>query len=116
MTTAWLDLPGPPPGQMWCIACAMFGKALVNNQMAAAVATLAADGKDEHVRLQPVVPHLEPATVRGLCPQLQELGVIDLCWTHLAGVEIQEVSALDPRFNGAGNAMPLPPGFKRGRG
>jgi hypothetical protein len=98
------------------MACAMLGKALVNNQMAAAVAKLAADGKDQEVRLKPVVPHLEPATVRGLCPQLQELGILELCWTHLAGIEIKEVSALDPRFNGAGNAVPLPPGLRGGRG
>lgn len=115
MTIAYLDLPEPPPGRSWCMACAMFGKGLVNIQMADTLAKLAADGKDVEVRLKPVVPHLEPATVRGLCPQLQELGILELCWTHLAGVEIKEVSALDPRFNGAGNAVPVPPGLMRGR-
>jgi hypothetical protein len=65
MTTAWLDLPRPPDGEMWCVACAMFGKARVNNQMAATIARLAEDGKDAHVRLKPPVPPLEVATVRG---------------------------------------------------
>jgi hypothetical protein len=114
MTVAWLDLPDPPPGRMWCQACVMFGKAEVNNAMRETVAKLNADGKDVQVRLKPVIPHLEMASVRGLCGQLQELGMLDLCWTHVAGVEVKEVSALDPRFNGAGSIVP--PGLARGRG
>lgn len=113
MTVAWLDLPEPPPGRSWCMACVMFGKAQVNNQMHEHVARLAADGKDGEVRLQPVVPHLEPATVRGLCSQLQDLGILELCWTHVAGIELKAISPLDPRFNGAGNGAP--PGLRPGR-
>lgn len=115
MTTAWLDMPDPPPGRMWCVACAMFAKAVVNNQMGATIERLAADGKDEHVRLKPIMPHLEPASVRGLCAQLQQLGITDLCWTHLAGLELQIISPLDPRFNGAGNMAPVPPGLLPGK-
>jgi hypothetical protein len=115
MTTAWLDLPDPPPGRMWCVACAMFAKAEVNTAMADTVNKLAANGKNEHVRLKPVIPHLEPASVRGLCGPLQQFGIMDLCWTHLAGFELQVVSPLDPRFNGAGNMAPVPPGLLPGK-
>lgn len=116
MSTVWLDLPDPPPGRMWCMACVMFAKAEINNQMAETVAKLNADGKDAHVRLKPVIPHLEPASVRGLCGGgFDSLGMMDLCWTHVAGIQVQIVSPLDPRFNGAGNMEPVPPGLLRGK-
>ena len=103
MTNVWITLPDPPPGRQWCMACAMFAKAVINDQYGPQILTLAQDGKNEDFELTPAaVPRLEVATVRGLCAQLQQIGIMDLCWTHLAGVAIQQVSPLDPQYQKGG--------------
>jgi hypothetical protein len=112
MTNVWITLPEPPPGRQWCMACAMFAKAVINDQYGPQILTLAKDGKNEDLELAPqVVPHLEPASVRGLCGQLQQLGIMELCWTHLAGVAIQPISPLDPQYQQGG----MPAGLITGR-
>ena len=112
MTRVWRDLPAPPDHKMWCVACVMFGQAQVNREYGEQIKALEQDGKDEDFWFKPKAPHLEVAVVRGICPLLQQLGVLDLCWSHVAGVEIQAISPLDPRFQ-QGNVVS--PGLMPGR-
>lgn len=114
MTNAWIDLPRPPEGQQWCVACVMFAKARINTEYGHQITSLAADGIDEDFVIKPArPPRLEVAVVRGLCAQVQQLGILDLCWTHVAGVQVQAVSALDPAYQK--QPVQIPPGLLRGR-
>jgi len=112
MTYAWIKLPEPPQGRMWCVACVAFGKARINKEYGPQIVALENDGKDENFLFEPQqFPHLELATVRGLCAQLQQFGIVDLCWTHVAGVEVRAVSPLDPAFQ---QGPPVPAGLLKG--
>jgi len=111
MTNTWLAMPEPPGGKQWCVACVMFAKARINSEFGQQIITLAEDGKNEDFELTPArMPRLEVAVVRGLCGQLQQFGILDLCWTHVAGLAVEKISPLDPQYH-----QPVPPGLLRSR-
>lgn len=112
MTRVWIDLPAPPDHKMWCVACVTFGRARINQEYGEQIRALEADGKDEDFWFKPKCPQLEPAVVRGICAPLQQMGILDLCWTHVAGVQVEMISPLDPRFQ-QGNIVP--PGLLPGK-
>lgn len=112
MTRVWIDLPRPPEHRTWCVACVAFGRAWVNQEYGEQIRALESDGKDEDFWFKPRSPHLEAAAVRGVCIPMQGWGVLDLCWTHVTGVEVQAVSPLDPRFQ---QGQPGPPSLLMGR-
>ena len=112
MTRVWMDLPAPPDHKMWCVACVTFGRARINQEYGQQIVALENDGKDEDFWFKPNCPHLETAVVRGICAPLQQLGIMDLCWSHVAGVQIQTVSPLDPQYQKGGAV--IPPGLLRG--
>jgi hypothetical protein len=105
-----IDLPLPPEGGQWCEACAMFLKARINEEHGEQIQKVMADGHD-NLTIRPKIPGgaLQPAAVRGICAELQNFGMLFVCWLHLGGVTVQRVSPLDP-----GGA--LPPGLLKGRG
>jgi hypothetical protein len=106
-----VDLPEPGPGQAWCQACAMFLKQAVNTAHRQRITGALADGKDDVVRIRPKHPagSLQLAAVRGICAELQQFGMLDLCWYHLGGVALVPASSLVP------GQLP-PPGLIKGRG
>ncbi len=112
MTNPWIKMPAPPQGKVWCVACVAFAKAKINDEYGPQMVQLANDGQEGDFWFEPRALHLEPATVRGLCGQLQQLGLVELCWTHVAGIAVQQISPLDPQYQ---QGVPVPPGLLRGR-
>lgn len=111
----FLDPPPPPDGQHWCQACLYRGKGRLLRALAAETEKLLADGNERAEKwfAWDTSIKLYPATVRGLNVELQNLGELDLCFSCLAGIDVERVSPLDPR---KGGSLQLPPGFQRGFG
>lgn len=84
-------LPGPPDGEQWCTACVMFAKGNIDAELQEQYEVLNKDGKDEHKWLAaPLRGYpLQIAVVYGLCAELMQLGILHLCWTHLAGFKVK---------------------------
>jgi len=114
VTNPWIKLPEPPNGRQWCVACVAFARAKMNEEYGPQMVELSNDGQEGDFWFEPKrSPHLEPAVVRGVCGPLQQLGILDLCWTHVAGIVMQKISPLDPQYQGA--PVAVPPGLLRGR-
>jgi hypothetical protein len=97
--------PPPPEGQRWCVMCLMLAKHAITEKAGPdRLIALARDGK-KGVHWVPWDRDgfLLPAYCRGFT-EMPQLGIVDVCWTHLAG--------------GVGEASSLliPPGLHRGRG
>ena len=112
MSRVWVTgLPDPPEGKQWCAMCVMLAKGIINGQHAQEVAELAADGKDGDRWFSAREPFpLQAAQVRAMVAEMPQAGVLDVCWTHAAGITVKPQSPIAPA-NG-----PLPPGLIRGRG
>lgn len=110
MAIPHFDLPAPPPGGDWCVACAVFLKtALADEQAGQLKAITTAEGFAVTVKHRaPRSRELQAAVITGPCAELQQLGPIRVCWDHLAIVG--RASPIDM------NGGQLPPGLLRGRG
>lgn len=108
-----LRMPEPEYEEPWCQACAAFLKALVNDAHGEEIRTALANGKAGAYIIRPDVPAgaLQPAVVRGICAELQQFGMLDLCWHHLGGITIDQSAPSTLARGGQ-----LPPGFARGHG
>lgn len=112
MSRVWITgLPDPPDGKQWCVMCVMLAKGIINERNARAYAEVNADGKDSDQWISVREPFaLQPAQVRAIAAEMPQAGVLDLCWTHAAGITLKAQSQI-AQANG-----PLPPGLIRGRG
>jgi hypothetical protein len=97
VSSVWINGPRPPGDSVWCTACAMLAKGLINEEHKAEGEKIVTDGKSNAnprwispVRWLP----LQPAVVRGLWDMMPQLGILDLCWTHVAGASWEHVSTL----------------------
>lgn len=110
MSRNWITgMPDPPEGKMWCIACVLFAKGEIDTDLEEQFEASNKDGKKDHDQwfaAKSSYP-LQVAVVQGPCAELMQLGILNLCWTHVAGVKIKPVSGLVP-------AAPIPPGLLRG--
>jgi len=96
--------PVPPAGSKWCFVCAYTWKAAVNDHFVKEVeqAMAAPDGSDPVVLDAGAVeglPALFCAVAVGLYMPLQQMGPLELCWTHLNAIKLQTASGL---------ALPVP--------
>ena len=109
------DPPDPPKGLSWCQACLYREKGRLLRRIQAETAKLLNDGNEtaEKWFAWPADAKLYPARYRGVNVEYLQLGQLDLCFSCLAGIEVEAVSALDPR---RGGSIQLPPGFQRGIG
>ena len=94
MTEVHFSEPPPPPdGCQWCQWCLMAAKSRITQAHGAEIGRLVADGE----KGQRWIPWdnriaLRPGRYRGLS-DMPQLGILDLCWDHLAGVRLQRVPA-----------------------
>jgi hypothetical protein len=100
--------PDPPDGRVWCVMCLMLAK----NQITSAhpeLAEVQASSKTlTHYVAWDTTIMLMPAMTKGIS-DVPQLGVVDVCWTHLAGIKVGQASPLV-----LGNGMPN--GLVRGQG
>jgi len=108
--------PTPPLGQKWCFVCAYTWKNAVNEKhkdqidlagLAEDTETVVIDAAED-----PDTPPLEVAVATGLNGLLAQFGVLDLCWSHLNGIQLQTASGLHLPPPGGG----MPGGMPNGRG
>lgn len=105
-------LPPPPPGQEWCLPCAIYLKTAIATECKAGIEAIAKRPGEGTTRLEHRAPHgweLQPAVLRGICAEMQQLGIVPVCWDHLAMIGRASPLAM----NGGGQ---LPPGLLRGQG
>jgi hypothetical protein len=109
VTDVWFTAPpDPPEGERWCLHCLMQAKDMLTDLHKDLIAELMRDGKPGHhwiawdnkIRLQPAI------TV-GMS-SIPQLGLVDLCFSHLATVSVKPQGALRPGQ--------IPPGLLRGQG
>lgn len=97
MSSVWVNGPRPPGDSVWCTACGMLAKGLINKQHEAEGEKIVTDGQPgtnpRWINPDKWLP-LQPAVVRGLWDMMPQLGILDLCWTHLAGASWEHVSSL----------------------
>lgn len=105
--------PIPPAGEKFCFVCAYTWKVAVNEHYEKEIEALMTAPDDTIVVLDgnavdAPAPALAVAT--GLWSPLQQLGALDLCWSHVTAIRLQTPSGIHlPPPGGAG--MGLPPGF-----
>lgn len=102
--------PEQADGLPWCTFCLMLAKSQINAAHKEELEKLA---NDDHPKAVHWVPWdtsitLLPGRYRGLS-DITALGIVDVCFTHLAGLQLQTMSPL-VRPDG------MPPGLIRGRG
>lgn len=91
--------PTPPAGQRWCFACAYTWKAAANERFALKIEhamkmpdgaeTVWIDATDDKE-----MPHLATAIGLGIFAPMQNLGPIELCWSHLTAIRLQSTGGL----------------------
>lgn len=103
--------PDAPDGVPWCTFCLMLAKSQINAQRKDELEKLANDDNPKAVHWVPwdTTIALLPGRYRGLS-DITALGVIDVCFTHLAGLKLQTMT---PLLQASGD---MPPGLIRGRG
>jgi len=103
--------PTPPPGERWCFVCAYTWKNAVNeaHQADIAAAAVAPDGTVTVIDgTQDDVPQPALAVAQGINGSLLQIGVLDLCWSHITAIQLKTTSGLHlPVPGGAG----MPPGM-----
>lgn len=89
-TTMYFDGPAPPEGHYWCSICAMFGKqAFIEANQEAIQAAHRGSDDDPPIRFDMGTldgSELRVAVTRAFSPQMPQLGLLDLCWSHAAGI------------------------------
>jgi hypothetical protein len=97
VSSVWVSGPPPPEGEAWCTACVMLCKGMINEAHRAQGERIAADGKpNTHpvwIAPKETLP-IQVAVVRALWDMMPQLGILDLCWTHVAGASWEHVSSL----------------------
>ena len=99
MSSVWITgMPVPVEGEIFCTGCVMLAKGIINERYRAEGEKIVADGKpNTHPRWLDVSGYTLPvqlAVVRGLWDMMPQLGILDLCWTHVAGASWEHVSSL----------------------
>ena len=91
-------MPFPEPGEKFCTACMMLAKGIINERHRAAGEKIVADGQpNTNARWLDASDYTLPvqsAVGRGLWDMMPQLGILDLCWTHVAGASWEHVSSL----------------------
>lgn len=114
----YCEAPDPPAGLAWCVICLMEAKGHQQAKAAEFInqlrkqngdAVLAASRGDPQVIPWDLDTRLNPAHYRAVSV-VSQLGVVDTCWFHMAGLAAGQSSSL-VKADG-----PIPPGLLRGRG
>jgi hypothetical protein len=96
--------PKPPQGRYWCTICSMLFKAsmiaayserinLANGMDEGPPMWIEAQMAEIQERLPAALPP-EVAITRGVYAPMQQLGVVEICWSHAMGVQLTQGSVM----------------------
>lgn len=93
----YFDGPQPPEGRSWCVVCAMqykFGGVTKHDRAIKAHEQSNTSGaivRPPRFSLadQPGTPELAVAVTRGISVLGAQFGVLDVCWSHVVGLDLR---------------------------